>query len=203
MAAQLALFPDHSRLPDGLRYQGDFISAPLERELIARIAALPLQPFQFGQYEGKRRIASFGWRYDYSARRLLPAEPLPAWFDPLIKRVEAFAGMNVRIAQALCTEYDRGVGIGWHRDKPHFAEIFGISLESPCRLRFRRQGDNGWERLTLAVAPRSIYALAGPVRSEWEHSIPAVEARRYSLTLRTFKANPDTIEAAAPNQFAD
>lgn len=195
MTAQLDFFAENSRLPDGLGYADDFISTPLEQELIARIAALPLRPFQFGQYEGKRRVASFGWRYDYSLRRLLPAEAIPAWLAPLVERVEAFAGPDVRIAQALCTEYDQGVGIGWHRDKPQFDQIFGVSLESPCSLRFRQRSGDGWRRFTLKAQPRSIYALAGPVRRDWEHSIPAVEARRYSLTLRTFKTNPDIIEA--------
>lgn len=67
MPDQFALFADAPALPDGLRYAADFISEAIERDLIDHVAALPLQPFQFGQYEGKRRIASFGWRYDYSS----------------------------------------------------------------------------------------------------------------------------------------
>jgi alkylated DNA repair dioxygenase AlkB len=27
--------------------------------------------------------------------------------------------------------------------------------------------------------------MAGPARTNWEHSIPAVEATRYSITFRT------------------
>jgi hypothetical protein len=27
--------------------------------------------------------------------------------------------------------------------------------------------------------------MSGAARSQWEHSIPAVEARRYSITFRT------------------
>jgi hypothetical protein len=27
---------------------------------------------------------------------------------------------------------------GWHRDKPHFDGIFGLSLGSACKFRFRR-----------------------------------------------------------------
>lgn len=58
MAEQLALLAD-PRDPNGLDYAADLISSGVERELIARIASLPLQPFQFGQYEGKRRVAYF------------------------------------------------------------------------------------------------------------------------------------------------
>jgi alkylated DNA repair dioxygenase AlkB len=185
LAEQLPLFADPSRAPEGLHYAAEFISPTTERELIERVAALPLQPFQFGQFEGKRRVASFGFRYDYALRRLQEADPIPPWLTPLIGHVERFGGPETRIAQILCTEYDTGVGIGWHRDKPHFDRIFGLSLGSSCKFRFRRTAGDRWERFTLDAAPRSIYMMAGAARQEWEHSIPAVEAPRHSITFRT------------------
>jgi alkylated DNA repair dioxygenase AlkB len=194
---QFALFADALALPEGLRYTADFIPEAVERDLIDHVAALPLQPFQFGRYEGKRRIASFGWRYDYSQRRLLPAEPVPGWLAPLIEQVEAFGGPGTRIDQILCTEYEAGVGIGWHRDKSHFGRILGVSLGSSCRLRFRRQSGDMWERYSLDVAPRSVYAISGPSRLEWEHSIPAVDALRYSITLRTLKDSDNRSPSSA------
>lgn len=190
MTEQLALFSDSasaSSAPEGLRYAADFISPEVEQELITRIAALPLQPFQFGQYQGKRRVASFGFRYDYTERRLREADFIPDWLGPLIEQVEAFGGPQTEIAQVLCTEYDTGVGIGWHRDKPQFDQIFGLSLGSPCKFRFRRPAGDKWERFTLEAQPRSIYLLAGEARQIWEHSIPAVESPRYSITLRTMR----------------
>ena len=200
MPDKFALFADAPALPDGLRYAADFISPAIERELIAHVAALPLQPFQFGQYEGKRRIASFGWRYDYSQRRLLSAEAIPSWLAPLIEQVEAFGDRDTRIDQVLCTEYEAGVGIGWHRDKPHFGRIFGVSLGSSCRLRFRRSVGTGWERRAIDVAPRSVYAMSGSSRLEWEHSIPAVEALRYSITLRTLKGSDGALSSSAQHE---
>ncbi|MCA1455647.1 alpha-ketoglutarate-dependent dioxygenase AlkB [Bradyrhizobium sp. BRP22] len=190
MTEQLALFADNSSAssaPEGLRYVADFISSEVERELIARITALPLQPFQFGQYQGKRRVASFGFRYDYTERRLREADSMPDWLGPVIEQVEAFGGPQTEIAQVLCTEYDTGVGIGWHRDKPQFDRILGLSLGSPCKFRFRRPAGDKWERFTLEAQPRSIYLLSGAARQVWEHSIPAVEAPRYSITLRTMR----------------
>jgi len=188
---QLALF--ESPLPEleGLRYAADFVSPAIERELISGIRTLPLRPFQFGQFEGKRRIASFGFRYDYSLRQLQQAEPIPAWLAETIARVEAFGGRSTRIRQVLCTEYDVGVGIGWHRDKPHFDRIFGLSLGSACKLRFRRPAGKSWERHTLDAEPRSLYMMAGESRRVWEHSIPAVAAPRYSITFRTMSDEPD------------
>lgn len=130
-------------------------------------------------------MASFGYSYDYTLRRLQEAEPIPAWLAPLIAQVEAFGGDGTRIGQALCTEYDTGVGIGWHRDKPHFDRLFGLSLGSPCKFRFRKADGSKWQRFTLDATPRSIYMMAGPSRQVWEHSIPGVEAPRYSITFRT------------------
>jgi hypothetical protein len=67
VTAQLELFTRSMGEPAGLRYAADFVCAQTDRELIRQIAALPLKPFQFGQYEGKRRVASFGFSYDYTA----------------------------------------------------------------------------------------------------------------------------------------
>jgi DNA oxidative demethylase len=54
-------------------------------------------------------------------------------------------------------------------------------------MRFRR--GKGPERMTFDVElePRSTYVLAGPVRWEWQHSIPATNGLRYSITFRTLK----------------
>ncbi len=185
MSEQLEFFVDRNSRPEGLRYAADFVSPETELELMARIAALPLQPFQFGQFEGKRQVASFGFSYDYTQRRLQEAKAIPAWLTPIIRQVEIFGGPGTEIGQILCTEYDVGVGIGWHRDKPHFDRVFGLSLGSACRFRFRRRAGDKWQRFTLDAQPRSLYMMSGPARLIWEHSIPAVEAPRYSITFRT------------------
>jgi alkylated DNA repair dioxygenase AlkB len=187
--AQLALFADRNGGPEGLRYETEFVSRTTEAALIAGIEGLPLQPFQFGAYEGKRRVASFGFRYDYTERKLREADPIPSWLAPIILSVEEFGDLRSgSVRQVLCTEYDVGVGIGWHRDKPHFHEIFGLSLGASCRFRFRRAAGDKWERFTLNAEPRSLYMMSGESRQIWEHSIPAVEQRRYSITFRTMRA---------------
>jgi alkylated DNA repair dioxygenase AlkB len=191
MSEQLTLFERLPPEPEGLRYAADFVSPAIEQKLILGIRTLPLQPFQFGQFEGKRRVASFGYRYDYDLRQLLRAEPMPAWLAETVEKIETFGGRSTRIRQVLCTEYDVGVGIGWHRDKPHFDRIFGLSLGSACKFRFRRPAGKSWERFTLDAEPRSLYMMSGPSRQIWEHSIPAVEAPRYSITFRTMTDEPD------------
>lgn len=92
------------------------------------------------------------------------------------------------IAQVLCTEYYTGTGIGWHRDKCHYDQVFGLSLASACKFRFRRKSGTRWERHTLDAQPRSLYVMTGAARHAWEHSIPPVETPRYSITFRTIAA---------------
>src|ERR1700761_6369611 len=89
LSEQYSLFADAPSGPAGLSYSDNFITAAEERDLVAHIAALPLQPFQFGAFEGKRRVASFGFRYDYKEGRLQEADPIPAWVADTVARVEA------------------------------------------------------------------------------------------------------------------
>jgi alkylated DNA repair dioxygenase AlkB len=63
--------------------------------------------------------------------------------------------------------------------------VLGLSLGSGCKFRFRRPIGKKWERFTLEAEPRSLYMMSGASRQVWEHSIPAVEAPRYSITFRT------------------
>lgn len=192
MPQQLSLLVDKETQPAGFGLAPDFISVEEERALIGRIAELSLTPFQFGAFEGKRRVASFGWRYDYSTQKLQQASPLPAWLIPFTHRIEGFWGLPEGAAQqVLFTEYDDGVGIGWHRDKPHFDEVFGLSLAAACRFRFRRKVDDAWQRLTFNIEPRSLYRMSGESRYLWEHSIPPVATRRYSVTFRTMGFAPN------------
>jgi alkylated DNA repair dioxygenase AlkB len=173
--------------PSGLGYWPEAFTASEERDWLREIEALPFKPFEFHGYLGKRRIVSFGWRYHYMGRALRESEPMPAFIAPLRERAATVAGLDpASLQQALVTEYDAGVTIGWHRDKPMFEDVLALSLLSPCRLRLRRKQGARWERWSREIAPRSLYRLSGAVRHEWEHSIPPVEARRYSVTFRTF-----------------
>jgi len=85
------------------------------------------------------------------------------------------------------TEYGPGAAIGWHRDKAVFGEVIGVSLLAPCVFRLRRKVGDRWERASITAEPRSIYLLSGPSRTEWEHSIPPVDALRYSVTFRALR----------------
>jgi len=176
--------------PEGFRYQADVLPEAEERELVEHIRELPLKEFEFHGYVGKRRVVSYGWHYDFAERRLHQADEIPDFLLPLRDRAAAFADVAAgNLPHALVTEYGPGAAIGWHRDKGVFGDVIGVSLLSPCVFRLRRKAGSAWERYSLTAEPRSAYLLRGPSRTEWEHSIPAVDALRYSITFRSLKAN--------------
>jgi DNA oxidative demethylase len=185
---QADLFARAPPMPDGLRYRADFVTAQEERELARALAALPFRAFEFHGFVGKRRVVSYGWRYVFDGSGLEEAEPMPGFLLPLRERAAAFAGLDAAaLEHVLLTEYEAGAAIGWHRDRSVFGEVVGISLLSPARLRFRRKQGTRWERTAIEVEPCSAYLLTGAARAEWEHSIPAVERLRYSITFRTLR----------------
>jgi alkylated DNA repair dioxygenase AlkB len=188
---QFSLFdPPPLALPGGLRLQPDFIAAEEEAELTGAFAELPFAPFAFQGWEGKRRVVSYGWRYDFTAGRALEAEPVPGWLDPLRRRAAAWAGLpGQALVQAMITEYAPGAPIGWHRDRPAFEDVLGVSFLSARDLRLRRRTGAGWERCAVRLEPRSIYLLRGEARTDWEHSILAGSLLRYSVTFRSLRAS--------------
>jgi alkylated DNA repair dioxygenase AlkB len=188
MDDQLDLFTSPRELPEGFRYRPELISPAEERLLLEAIRALPFKEFEFHGYVGKRRTVSFGSAYDFSREELETADPMPPFLIGLREAAAAFAGLPAAdLRQVLVTEYGPGAGIGWHRDKPVFRDVIGISLLSACPFRLRRRIGNEWERVTVQAEPRSAYLLRGPVRSEWEHSIPPVQEPRYSVSYRSIR----------------
>jgi alkylated DNA repair dioxygenase AlkB len=196
-ATQLSLLDAPATgLPDGFEYRPELVSPEDEAALIEAFRALDFKPFEFHGYFGNRRTVSFGWHYDFASSRVQPASEMPDFLLPLRDRVAAFARITPdAFEHALITEYAPGAGIGWHRDRPVFDEVIGISLGARCRFRLRRKEGNTWRRAAIELAPRSAYLLRGPVRRDWEHSIPPLDQLRYSVTFRSVRPSA---KSAAP-----
>jgi alkylated DNA repair dioxygenase AlkB len=185
---QLDLLVPGSPPIEGFLYQPDLVSVHLERHLVAHFAELDFKEFEFRGYFGKRRVVSFGVRYDFNDSRMHAAPDIPNFLWPLRQLAARFAGLEAPALQhALITEYRPGAAIGWHRDRPAFKDVVGISLLSPCRFRLRCRSGKKWHRQTVTLEPRSAYLLRGVVREQWEHSIPASDSLRYSVTFRSLK----------------
>lgn len=146
---------------------------------------------QYYEYTAKRRVASFGSRYDFEARELRDAEPIPAFLMALRRRVaQHWSIAEGDFLQALITEYRPGTPLGWHRDALNYETVAGVSLGGYCRMRFRPYPPRrGRDPKTFAVelAPRSAYVMRGDVRWQWQHSISATPEQRWSITFRTLR----------------
>ena len=173
----------------GLAQAGAIVTKSEEQALIAAIDGVELSPFRFHGWLGKRLTASYGWRYDFDTASFGPADPIPDWLLPLREKAAEFARLSPDdLVQALLIRYDPGAGIGWHRDRPVFEHVLGISLGAPATMRLRRRRRGGFDRASALLAPRSIYHLTGEARHEWEHSIAETEAARWSVTFRSLSA---------------
>ena len=186
-ATQIDLFaPAPAPIVPGISYGADIIGAAEEEALIAALEAIEVTPFRFQGWLGKRLTASFGWRYDFDNGSFSATAPIPDSLLPVREGAAAFAGLSPEdLVQSLVVRYDPGAGIGWHRDRPLFEHVIGISLEAPATLRLRRRREGGFDRAALPLAPRSIYHLSGEARHDWEHSIAAMDVRRWSVTFRS------------------
>lgn len=171
----------------GISTAEEFIDESVEAALIGHIDAQALEPFRFQGWLGKRLTASFGWSYDFQNGSIDTADPIPEWLRLLKAKAASFAGLDDQeLVQALLIRYDPGAGIGWHRDRPVFDHVVGISLGVPANLRFRRRRPVGFERASVPLPPRSVYHLAGEARHQWEHSIVEMDVTRWSITFRSF-----------------
>ena len=177
-----------SPLPIGLEYHAAFLTHDDEAALLDVIPELPFREAKFQQYTARRRVVRYGRIYDADNGEWRDGEPLPAWLAAVRQRVAAARNVaEDRFIHALVTEYRPGTPIGWHRDKPEYGIVVGISLANPVRMRFRPY-DNRQDRsavIALELAPRSLYVMQDDVRCRWQHSIPPARALRYSITFRT------------------
>jgi hypothetical protein len=184
VSEQLALFERVRPEPEGLRYAADFVSSAIEKELISAIRTLPLRAFQSGEFEGKRRVASVSATIttcdECSGQNRFP----PGWRKSL-QGSRHSATLQFGSSRFCASD------TAWGRDRlaPRQATVcgeFGLSLGASCKFRFRSSGKR-WDRFTLDAEPRSFYMMSGASRQNWEQSIFAVEALRYSLTFRPLR----------------
>ena len=182
--SQIDLFGDApARAPvvAGFDYWADVLSAPEQAALVAALQTLAFKPYEHLGYLGHRRIAAFDREGD--------GPRWPTFLSTLMARLAGRLDLDgAAFVQVLVNEYAPGAGIGWHRDRPVYGEILGLSLLAPCVMRLRRRQGAGFLRRNAALASGSVYRLSGEARAAWEHSITPMTALRYSITFRTLAA---------------
>ena len=181
-------------LPDGFQYRADFVTPAEEDDLANEIGRVRFSEFEMRGVVARRRVAFFGRSYDAGAAS---TPSIPSFLLPLRDKLAAWAERDPNhFAMALINQYSAGAPIGWHRDAPQYEIVAGLSLLSPCRMRFRpyvspaARGTGGPRRTTtheIELERRSAYLMTGVARNGYEHHIPAVSALRYSITFRTLR----------------
>jgi alkylated DNA repair dioxygenase AlkB len=187
-------FARAEELPEGFLYRDEFLTEVEESELLRIFRGLDFAAYDYHGYLAKRRVVRYGVNYDINTRE--PSETTQAVPDFLLsvrERAAQFAEVSADdLVQAMVSEYSVGTPIGWHRDAPQFGTIVGISLGSACRMRLKPYQPTGKNKvLSLRLERRSIYVMRGAARSQWQHSIPAVDEMRYSITFRTLRSKSE------------
>ena len=203
---QLPLLGEETTVvPEGLEYDPAFLTASEEAELLERIDA------QEWLTDLSRRVMHFGYKYDYSNRRLDQSArigPLPEWLTAWTHKVRACASEDAKslldplrpFEQAIINEYRPGQGIAPHIDRDCFGPVVAtVSLGSAINMDFCRDatGDGYVHRLE----PRSVVLMHGDARSMWRHGIAKRHSdawsgqklkrqRRVSITFRTVAEAP-------------
>ncbi len=187
-SAHQALFD--ADLPAGFVYEEHFLTEEAATLLAAQIARIEFSSFEMRGVVARRRVAFFGRSYRGSGA---VSAALPAFLEPLRERVAMWAGLApAAFEMALVNDYPPGAPIGWHRDAPQYGTVAGVSLLSPCLMKFRPAPGAGATTAgrrsathAIRLEPRSAYLMSGAARDAYEHHIPAVTAQRYSITFRT------------------
>src|SRR5512132_1891520 len=125
---QPALFETTPALPEGFRYELDFLTVGEEQRLLADMSTVSFGEMRMRGVVARRRVAHYGWNYSFESFRISPGPEPPGFLLPLRGRAASFAGLEGEaLAEALITEYPPGATIGWHRDAPPFGVVIGIS----------------------------------------------------------------------------
>jgi alkylated DNA repair dioxygenase AlkB len=186
---QTDLFAVAPALPQGMIYAEEFLTGDEEAALIEVASSLPLKEMNYRGYTARRRVVSYGGKYDFQARQLEAAAQLPPQLEPLRAKVATWLGVAPdTFTQTLVAEYREGTPLGWHRDVPDFEDVIGVSLLGEAIMRFRPYPPREPKKagvIKLEVQPRSVYLLRGPARWAWQHSVTPTRTLRYSITFRT------------------
>ncbi len=175
---------------DGLIYIPNFITKNEQDSLISEIDS------RDWDLSLKRRTQHYGYRYDYTKKKIDKSLHLGELPDFLNKYSESLRGWFEKSPdQVIINEYYPGQGISRHTDcVPCFSNVVAsLSLNSTCIMDFEQWGSS--KKKSFLLEPLSLLILDGEARYRWMHAIqPRQEdiwndkilprERRVSLTFR-------------------
>jgi alkylated DNA repair dioxygenase AlkB len=176
----------------GLMYLPEFIDQEAHDQLLSSIDS------HTWLTDLKRRVQHYGFKYDYSSRRIdlsMRLGPLPNWATVLAGQLVERGLLPELPDQLIVNEYEPGQGIANHIDcVPCFTDtIASLSLGSSCVMNFTNKETR--QAIPLLLDPRSLVVLRGGARYSWTHGIASRKSdvfqsrtiyrrRRVSLTFR-------------------
>ena len=145
----------------------------------------------------KRRVQHYGFKYDYSARRINPSMYvgcLPDWTQDIQKRLKEIVP-HFAPDQLIINEYNPGQGISGHVDcETCFTNtIISLSLGSGCEIEFINCKTHTIHK--YYIRQKSLLIFSDEARYNWKHRIRGrktdmlnfvkiYRTRRVSLTFR-------------------
>jgi alkylated DNA repair dioxygenase AlkB len=161
----------------GLTCISDFITPAEEAALLDTIDQ------QSWLTDLKRRVQHYGWKYDYTARRVDEAMrlgPMPEWLMDYCRRLYKDGHFPKLPDQVIINEYQPGQGIAPHVDcVPCFDKtIVSLSLGSSCLMEFAHLTTG--EKVAQLLEPRSLIILSDDARYQRKHGIPARKSDKYA-----------------------
>lgn len=138
-----------------------------------------------------RKVAQFGFRYDYEAQAVDPNPVAPV--PPILQELP---GVGQNFTQCIVNVYEANEGIPYHSDDAAFGEhirVFCFGDERPIRFRRRvikkEEGTRAetveLHRFSKPVGSRDCYELSGEARHLWQHSVSEGRGKRISVTFRS------------------
>ena len=190
--SKLAPTDEESEIP-GSAYVPEFLS---DDEAAALYRWFDSRPPEEWMRDLSRRVIHYGWRYDYTTRRIssdLYIGALPERFAALAERLYHETGEFQEMPnQVIVNEYQPGQGIAMHTDHHDFGPTVAmISLGDSWSMDFLHERTGRKQSRLLAVG--SALILSGEARLEWRHGIAkrktepggGLRSTRISLTFRT------------------
>jgi hypothetical protein len=130
-------------LPEGFTYRPEFLSGAEEQALLEHVRELPFREFEFHGFLGKRRIVSFGWRYDFNGGGFQKTDDMPYFVTAVRRKVAFFAGLPAsaagshhRVPSRCRHRLAQGPQRVW-RGRGHFPSVrlhFQVAPQKGCEL---------------------------------------------------------------------